>query len=430
MIMNGRRGYRVTLTTFAVLIILFSGVIVFLLFFDERIPSEDLVPWLLFLAVSLITVIVFQSFRISHSAGEMAQHLARSEVMYSTELFTQLYNKSPIPYILLNSSGSITSGNFAAARLFGMRVNDLIGINVFERIDGEEKNIDRIATYPEKMREGIFVNDEEVRVARFDGAYRWVLLSLFPHFDPEGERESLLTLVDITKQKEIDKAKSEFVSLASHQLRTPIASMKWNMELMQAPQSGELEGNQKVHLEKISSAVSRMEMLIEDFLSVSKFELGTLAPELSRVQVNEIVREMIREQEHEISRKKIRVEELFHRTPIEIVSDTHLLRMAVGNLISNAVKYTPEGGTISVATESVGGILQIDITDTGIGIPEEDKEKIFSKIYRASNARSEEANGTGLGLYIVRESLRVIGGEVRFISKEGEGSTFTITLPQ
>ena len=110
-------------------------------------------------------------------------------------------------------------------------------------------------------------------------------------------------------------------------------------------------------------------------------------------------------------------------------SDVHLLEMAVNNLVSNAIKYTPDGGTVHITFEIHSANYAIIVSDTGIGIPEEEQEKIFTKIYRASNAKADVPDGTGLGLYIAREAVRVMGGDITFVSELNRGTTFTVVLP-
>lgn len=377
--------------------------------------------------IALMTVIVYQSVRISDTAAYLAKDMAKDILLYSRELFSELYRSSPVPYILIDRHGIVESTNYAAVRIFGIEEGQYDGTNIFDRIEGDDENV--LGLFPEKLKQGLFVNEEEVRIRREDGTTRDVLFSLFSFKDSGGKRKGLLTLVDITKQKQIDRAKTEFVSLASHQLRTPISAMKWNIELLHSASPETLTPLQQEYILKVAHGLSRMDQLVDDFLSVSKFELGTLTTDVKEMEFTSFVAELLEEHRIKAEERNIHVDVEFSETPFVIRSDAHLLTMIIGNLVSNAIKYTKNGGAVRLGVAKEGEHVVISVSDTGIGIPESEQEQIFTKIFRASNARTEVTDGTGLGLYIVREAARVLGGDVTFVSKEGTGTTFTVVLP-
>ncbi len=377
--------------------------------------------------ITLVTIIVYQSVRLSTTAQDLAEDMAKDILLYSHELFSELYRGSPVPYILINEEGIVTSTNPSTVRLFNCSQGELDGKNIFEFIDGD--NEQRVALIPEKLKQGLFVSDAEVRIRRFDDATRWVLLSLFSFKDSKEERNGLLTLVDITKQKEIDKAKSEFVSLASHQLRTPISSMKWSLELLSATPLETLTALQKDYIGKLANAVNRMENLISDFLSVSKFELGTLVAEKKPAVLQDCITDLLDEQYEKARARSIEVRTDLPEAPVDFRTDTHLFGMATGNLLSNAIKYTPSGGTVLIRCLVDNDHLVVAVSDTGMGIPANEQDKLFSKIFRATNARTQVPDGTGLGLYIAKEAVTVLGGTISCVSKENVGTTFTMVFP-
>ncbi len=399
------------------------------LWFELEYPffrTEGFLIGIVFFSIALLTVTIYQSIRISATAGAMAKGMAESMLIYSRELFTELYRGSPVPYLVIDSGLTIDSANLAAIRLFGVEEGWLPGKNIFDSIQSDDDQ--RISLITEYFKQRVSVNNEEVKIIRRDGVERWVHLSLFSFTDANNKHKGLLTLVDVTKLKEVDKAKTEFVSLASHQLRTPISAMKWNIELLSTATKGHETPVEREYLEKIERGVSRMESLVTDFLSVSKLELGTFVPKYETIPVASFMDLILESYEKIAESRKITIERSWndHDT---IRSDVHLLEMSVSNLISNAVKYTPDGGTVRVSLEMHPKQYVITVSDTGIGIPEEEQEKVFTKIFRATNAKSEVPDGTGLGLYIVREAIRVMGGDVVFVSKQNSGTTFTITLP-
>ncbi len=404
------------------------GIFVYVWFELEHplLKTEGFLISMILLSVGLLTVLVFQSARLSITASSMARGMAESMLIYSRELFTELYRGSPVPYLVIRSNGTVDSANLAAIRLFGVEAGWLEGKNIFNYVLGE--NQDRVALIPEYFKQNVSVNDEDVMVMRRDGNVRWVLLSLFSFTDTNRVHKGLLTLVDVTKQKEVDKAKTEFVSLASHQLRTPISAAKWNLELLSTVGAEHFTESEREYLEKIERGVVRMDALVSDFLSVSKLELGTFVPKIEEILFHSFMESILESHEKQANARNITIERSWseHDT---VKSDMHLLEMAVNNLVSNAVKYTKNDGVVRVALEIHSGHYAIVVSDTGIGIPTEDQDRIFSKIFRASNAKAEVPDGTGLGLYIVREAIRVMGGDVTFVSDIGKGSTFTIVLP-
>src|SRR5262249_4694140 len=153
----------------------------------------------------------------------------------------------------------------------------------------------RVGLLPGKLSQGIFVNDSELRVKRVDGVTTWVLFSLFSFIDGRGERRGLATLVDISKQKQVDKAKSEFVSWASHQLGTPIASMEWHLELLLMKHAETLSSEEKTYIEKARVSVDQMKLLLDDFLNVSRFELGTLSAQKTVFDLSALISTLVSE---------------------------------------------------------------------------------------------------------------------------------------
>lgn len=349
----------------------------------------------------------------------------KAEVTQS--LYTQLYQKSPVPYFVVNMDGDISSANTAAARLLGREQYMLRGQNIFSLLNvssPEHKNV-----LVEKFRGGIGISDELVWLQRPDRKQVWTLMSLCTFDTAYTESYGLLTLVDITKQKKAEDAKTEFISLASHQLRTPIAGMKWSAELLEMDGSETLSPRQHKYLNRLTDSISRLSVLVDDFLRVSRFELGTFEPELQPFPIKELVSDVLQEQADTIAHKQITLETSFDKRVTEVTTDPDLLRMIVTNIFGNAVKYTSVGGFVDISYELKDRLLTLRIRDTGMGIPASEQPQIFSKLFRASNAAHDVPDGTGLGLYIVREAVEVLGGKIDFVSAEGQGSTFTVQIP-
>jgi signal transduction histidine kinase len=234
---------------------------------------------------------------------------------------------------------------------------------------------------------------------------------------------------DITKERAIDKTKSEFVSLASHQLRTPLSAINWYAEMLIAGDAGELNEEQKSYVDEIYRGNQRMVELVNALLNVSRLELGTFAIEPRPTNVIEVADTVLNELQPDIERKMIHINRVYDENIGIINLDPELIRIIIQNLLSNAVKYTPEEGKVSIKIEKIGKDVLIQVSDTGMGIPKKQQENIFSKLFRADNARESDSEGTGLGLYIVKSILESAGGAISFESVENTGASFSVTIP-
>ena len=420
-------GSTLRVSAFIALFLLFAFVTLWVVLGIDSLNLQNYLFGAIIFCVALVTVSVFQAFRLSESASIIAEGLAKDLVHSSHELFVELYKKNPVPNILINKVGVISSTNIAASRLFKVGVGELEGKNIFTFIDGDDDH--HIDFMSDKFIRGLSIDDEEVRIECSDGTHRWVLLSLFPFKGGKTQQQGFLTLVDVTKQKNIDKAKSEFVSLASHQLRTPLTAMKWSLELLMEKNRDTFTESHMKYISKIDSNLERMTVLISDFLSVSKFELGTYSLDRAEVDFPAVIHEIIDSNLPRIESKHIDIQRDFDASVETIATDIALLRMVMDNLISNAIKYSHAGGVVKIEATKRGANIVITITDSGMGIPLEDQEMLFTKMFRARNARRDVPDGTGLGLYIADYAVKVLQGKISFESKEGKGTTFRVELP-
>jgi len=232
---------------------------------------------------------------------------------------------------------------------------------------------------------------------------------------------------DITREKEIDKAKTEFVSLAAHQLRTPLTGISWIAEIFL--ENGRHTSKDKNYIKDIIFLARRLNNLVEVLLNVSRIESGRIGVKPEPVDLVEFIGDFLREYKAVGEMQKLTIIFIKHPKKLVVVTDANLLNYILQNLFGNALRYTPVGGTVEIVLEEKKNSVIFAVRDTGIGIPEKEKGSIFEKFVRASNAVLTRPDGTGLGLFIAQESVRLLGGKVWFKSKEGEGSTFYVELP-
>jgi signal transduction histidine kinase len=266
--------------------------------------------------------------------------------------------------------------------------------------------------------------------------------SAAPIHDANGHvTGAIVVFRDVSKEYELDRAKTEFVSLASHQLRTPLSAINWYGELLLDGDAGKLNKTQHEYLVEIFEGNQRMIELVDSLLDVSRLEVGKLPTKPQDTSMGELVDSLEKELITSIKNKNLDFNKSVAELP-PVNADPKQLRMVVQNLMSNAVKYTPAKGSVHVtlrkatAADVKGAGLRGDgpfaffsVKDSGYGIPKVQQSKIFGKLFRADNVRALDVEGTGLGLYIVKEVVEKMGGRVWFDSVESVGSTFFVILP-
>lgn len=260
--------------------------------------------------------------------------------------------------------------------------------------------------------------------------------AISPIFDDHGALlGAIVVFRDITEEEALNNAKDEFVSITSHQLLTPLSSVGWYAEMLLEGDAGKLTKEQTEHVQEIYSSSQRMVELVDSFLVMSRLELNHNKSVRKRdIILKNVIDEISTDLALEIKRKQLAFRTVVvEHLPI-IKADPDMLRVIVQNLLSNSVKYTPDGGSVAVSAEikyhaqgTHKKYIVLTVHDTGIGIPADQHKRIFSKMFRADNVTGMP--GTGLGLYIAKEAANRMGGTLHFHSKLGTGSVFTLEVP-
>lgn len=344
------------------------------------------------------------------------------------EIFTQISEQTSNHVIFTDSNGRILYANRAAEQLTGYTFREMRGQT--PRLWG---GLMPPAEYHELWRRKEHGNivTHEILNRRRNGELYTAIGHITPLMRDGKVFAYVATEEDITPMKEVDKAKTEFVSLASHQLRTPLSAINWYAEMLLAGDAGVVNEEQKKYLDEIYRGNHRMVELVNALLDVSRLELGTFSVEPEKTDIAELARSVIQEQVPQIHARRQNFSENISEDIPEMSVDPKLLRMVFQNLLSNAVKYTPEEGSVTfeLSVDSQGQELLFSVKDTGIGIPKDQQEQIFNKLFRADNVKEADTDGTGLGLYIVNSIIQNSSGRVWFESEEGKGTTFFVALP-
>lgn len=281
------------------------------------------------------------------------------------------------------------------------------------------------------------VNGSDVLDFRFvnpeNGTIHWFHCRSKTFYDADHKPLRMVgTVHDVTHEKEIDQVKTQFLSLASHQMRGPLTTINWHAEMLLQQQSDGLSDTQKKYIQELYNASKRTVQLTNALLTVSELELGTMPFKPEKLSLPKIAKRVLEDYDHAIAENKLNFKEVYSGDLPEIQTDLYLLKTIFHVLVSNAISYTPPEGTITM-TISVDSTrtntFLLTVTDTGYGIPKDQQDKMFTKLFRASNVKTKVMAGSGLGLYIVKLILELNGGEIWFTSEENKGSTFSISLP-
>ncbi|MGI4792195.1 MAG: ATP-binding protein [Janthinobacterium lividum] len=240
----------------------------------------------------------------------------------------------------------------------------------------------------------------------------------------------IIALRDITRERELDKMKTDFISVVSHELRTPLTSIKGYTDLLLSGATGELAELQSEFLGIIQLSTTRLSNLINDILDISRIESGTLEIKHEPIDYRKIVADTLRLMKAAADAKQVSMDAALPETIPPVRGDTDKVTQVLTNLVSNAIKYTPEGGWVKVSLEVSGeASVTTCVADSGIGIMPDDQKKLFQKFFRADNSSTREAGGTGLGLVIAKTLIELLGGAIWLESEPGRGSRFYFTLP-
>lgn len=236
-----------------------------------------------------------------------------------------------------------------------------------------------------------------------------------------------------TRIAEANRMKSEFVSIVSHQLRTPLSALKWSLDLLRSKRLGEINDKQKEYLDIINESGNKMIKLVNDLLNVTRIEQGRMLIQPKPFAVEDIIEELIKELKILAESRDVEIRHKNNRKLPLVYADADKIRMVILNLIDNAVKYSQKGGGwVDIKAEKhpkEKNMVLVSVKDNGLGIPEMMKKQIFGKFFRGESLVKQKVEGTGLGLFIAKGIIKMSGGEMNFKSQEGKGSTFWFTLP-
>lgn len=362
--------------------------------------------------------------KLHASAKEAVEERTRAEI-----LFSSIGDGA----ISTDELGNISRINQVALDMLGYKEKEVLGkpfFKIFKGCDEEGSAIDLL----DRPITQAFVTGKPISCKAYykhkEGHMLPVAITVSPIMLSGKPVGAIEVMRDITIEHEIDRMKSEFLSLASHQLRTPLTAVKTYAHLLANDYAGKLNSTQRKFLDIVLSSADHMNMLIDTFLDISRIESGKLKVDPQDVSIKKLANEVLREFAGPTTEKDIKLSVSFGKLPKTLYTDPLLMREVFANLISNAIKYTPPNGHIQLRLEEKNNNLIFSIQDSGYGIPASQKNRIFDKFFRASNVLTQDTSGSGLGLYMIKRIAERMGGDIRFRSREGHGSTFYFIIPK
>lgn len=335
--------------------------------------------------------------------------------------------------LVLDGKGVIQEANRAALEILHLEASDVIGVPAASLLDL------RLHQHPVKEKDNPILQclktRREVRtspevhhsIARKDKTYVATRIGVTPLFEGRKFQGAIVFFQDVTTERQLDYMKSEFISLASHQLRTPLSTMQWYLEMLSEEQDTLTEAQQSFIVE-LRMAAHRINNIVSELMDATRLQQGGVEPMPKKTNVSELVHNITSDMKALANEHGVTCSSTVPKSAVTMQTDPMLLHIVLQNLLSNAIKYNQKGGKAHVSLSQQGSSVKIAVKDNGVGIPIPDQDRIFQKLFRAHNARKMQVNGSGLGLYSSKVILDKLGGEITFTSTEGKGSVFTVTL--
>jgi len=386
-----------------------------------------------FTVIAATVVFLILSYSVSNGIQRMARAKNRAE--FEKAKTDAIIKHLSDGLIMLDSKCRVALVNPRAQKYLGVKEDRVLGFDVRENIaETDEKQFFKVAHWcpasSDNIPNKVFVEE----FALLKPIRRFIKVQTSSVQNEEGKLIGFIKVLhDITRDKELDEIKSDFISIASHQLKTPLSTIKWNLEVLDKQTLGDLGPEQQKILEQAIEANEEMIEVVRDLLDVSRIEQGRVKPQMQRSSLPEVITKVYDHYLPLAEKHNIELKKSLPEHDIKFSFDPEAIKMVITNLVDNAIKYTPGHGQVEIKltyqppdnpNEAV-----VEVSDTGVGIPPEDQAKLFTKFYRAKNIKKMNTKGTGLGLYIARNIISLHGGKLTMESVVNQGSTFKIILP-
>jgi PAS domain S-box-containing protein len=348
--------------------------------------------------------------------------------------------------IMVGNDNLIQLINPAASKITEWPAEEAVGLDFHSVLnvvnEKGEPLADNLRPFPRALASGQTIRENNLHLATKTGKRIVLSIIVSPLFEASGKPATgaIGVFRDITQQKQEEAQRSDFISTASHEMRTPVAAIEGYLALALNPKISKVDDNARKLLEKASASTKHLGVLFQDLLTSSRADDGRLQSFPQVIELGEITQQVAEAERFHAQEKGLSMRYVMSSDPAssggKVVRplyytfvDPHRMQEVLTNLINNAIKYTPEGG-VTVTLTGDQSVIQIQVSDTGPGIPADDLPHLFQKFYRVDNSMTRTIGGTGLGLYICRKIVELYNGRIWIESELGKGSTFFINLPR
>lgn len=344
----------------------------------------------------------------------------------SEEKFRALVSQTSVGIYQADLNQTVIFVNDTLCNMLTLSREEVIGHAIWlhsfeEDIENEKKLFERFNQTPASF-------ESEKRIKTKDGKIRWMKECISPIYNAEGKlAASMGVIIDITDQKEIDKYKDEFISIASHELRTPLTGLKAYGEILEAKLMRGEHADSLMLTKKMNGQIERFRKLINQLLDTGKITAGGLVLQKTTFSLSSLILDVMEELQKITTKHQLN---LLSDCKGLIYAEEERIRQVLSNLISNAIKYSPEGGSVTIECQENEKGVTVTVSDNGIGIPNHALSKVFDRFFRVQTKQTDNIGGIGLGLYITSEIVKKHGGSIGAKSNPGQGSTFYFTLPK
>lgn len=382
-----------------------------------------------FLFLQLFLAIVsIAKLTVAALVGEITT--AQNTIEQREKRFRSLIEKSRDAVLLMDPMANILYASSSTKQILGYSPAEFEGMSGLSVIhpDDLDRTVLALSDVSAEDRKSKHI---ELRIRMKNGKFAWIGATLTNLLRDPNVGAIVLNYRDVTERKNLETAKDDFMMISAHQLRSPLSAMRWNMELLLMT-AKDIPAKVKTKLRLIYDYNQKMIDLVNELLDISRIIQGKISSEPELTDISALIRKEIEIETPFAREQKVTLKSNIRGYSMPDVSvDPKRFLWVIQNLLSNAIKYTPSGGTVTVSVAVVGREVCVTITDTGIGIPVEEQQFVFTKFFRASNAVAVHAEGTGLGLYAAKEYIEHWGGTITMESPaaRGKGTKFTISIP-
>jgi len=351
------------------------------------------------------------------------------DIAYEKSRITAIIHCMVDGILVTDPDSRIVLHNPAATRLLEIEGLEIIDESLRRCVKSED--LARVVTEVLDTEKSKYVEiSQEITLGEGTGKV-FLRTNTAPVLNEDGEiMGSVTVLHDITQEKQINRMKSDFLTMVSHELRAPVSAVQQQLSVIQEGMAGSITEKQGKMLARAKERTKGVLDLINDLLNVSKLDSDIVVQHKEPTALEDIVRTACELMEPEADTRGIRLKLVASQPLLLVNTDRENMEEVFVNLISNAIKYNVEGGSVTISLMTEGEFLRIDVTDTGIGIPKKDLYRIFDRFYRVKSPQTRTVIGTGLGLPIVKGIIDAHHGSIRVKSTEGKGSAFTILIPK